>query len=80
MIDVLRYGTDHDDYSESLQCDPDGVTPFIKVKCVFPTVVGAILPHTEFGRNDHREDASHFIFKCKLTIPFAVNIGAWGGT
>ena len=32
-----------------------------KVGCVFPMVVVSILPHAEFGPNDHREDASHFI-------------------
>ena len=28
--------------------------------CVFPMVVISLLPHGEFGRNDHREDAPHF--------------------
>ena len=55
------------------------VDPENKVGCVFPMVVVSILPHTEFGPNDHREDASHFILKYKLTIPFAINIGALGG-
>ena len=32
----------------------------IKVGCVFPMVVVSILPHAEFGQNDHREDAPHF--------------------
>ena len=32
-----------------------------KVECIFPIVVVSILCHTEIGRNDHREDASHFI-------------------
>ena len=33
-----------------------------KVGCVFPMVVVSILPHSEFGRNDHWEDAPHFNF------------------
>ena len=33
-----------------------------KVGLVFPMVVVPTLPHTEFGRNDHREDAPHFRF------------------
>ena len=33
-----------------------------KVECVFPMVVVSILPHAEFGPNDHWEDTSHFIF------------------
>ena len=32
-----------------------------KVGCVFPMVIASILPHAEFGPNDHREDAPHFI-------------------
>ena len=32
-----------------------------KVGRVFPMVVVSILPHAEFGPNDHREDAPHFI-------------------
>ena len=32
-----------------------------KVGCVFPIVVVSILPHAEFGPNEHREDASHLI-------------------
>ena len=32
-----------------------------KVGCVFPMVIVSILPHAEFGPNDHREDAPHFI-------------------
>ena len=31
-----------------------------KVGWTFPMVVVSILSHTEFGRNDHGEDASHF--------------------
>ena len=31
-----------------------------KVGCVFPMVVVSILPHAEFGPNDHRKDALHF--------------------
>ena len=30
------------------------------VGCAFPTVVVSILPHGEFGRNDHREHPLHF--------------------
>ena len=36
-----------------------------KVGCVFPMVVSPILPHAEFGRNDHQEDAPHFRFQKK---------------
>jgi len=25
-------------------------------------VVGSIVPHAEYGSNDHREEAPHFIF------------------
>ena len=32
-----------------------------KVVCVFPMVIISILPQTEFGWNDLREDAPHFI-------------------
>ena len=31
-----------------------------KVVCVFPMVIISILPHAEFGPNDHREDEPHF--------------------
>ena len=31
-----------------------------KLERVVPMVVVSILPHAEFGPNDHREDASHF--------------------
>ena len=31
-----------------------------KVGCVFPMIVVSILPHAEFGPNNHREYASHF--------------------
>ena len=34
----------------------------IKVGCVFPMVIIPILPRAEFGPNDHREDAAHFIY------------------
>ena len=42
-----------------------------KVGCVFPIVVKPVLPHAEFGPNDHLEDALHFIsttltFTCLL--------------
>ena len=29
-----------------------------EAECVFPMVIVSILPHAEFGANDHREDAS----------------------
>ena len=31
-----------------------------KVGCVFSMVIVSILPHAEFGPNDHREDAPYF--------------------
>ena len=31
-----------------------------KVGCVFSMVVVSILPHAEFGPNDHQKDAPHF--------------------
>ena len=31
-----------------------------KVECVFPIVVDSMLPHAEFGPNDHRKDAPRF--------------------
>ena len=31
--------------------------------CVFPMVIVSIPAHAEFGPNDHREDAPHFILK-----------------
>jgi len=37
------------------------ITVQYKVGYVFLMVDVAILPHVEFGRNDHREDAPHFI-------------------
>jgi len=37
-----------------------------KVGCVFPMFVVSILPHAEFGSNDHREDAPHFIISVFL--------------
>ena len=33
-----------------------------KVGCVSPRVIDSILPHVEFGSNDHREDTPHFTF------------------
>ena len=33
-----------------------------KVGCVFLTGVVSMLPHAEFGPNDHRENAPHFTF------------------
>ena len=34
----------------------------IKVGCIYPMVVVSILPHAEFGPNEHQEEAHHFIF------------------
>ena len=31
-----------------------------KVGCIFPMFVVSLLPHAEFGKSDHREDAPHF--------------------
>ena len=42
-----------------------------KVGCVFLMVVFSILQHTEFGPNDHREDAAHFNLSSRATIQFA---------
>ena len=44
-------------------------------------VVVCILPHAEFGRNDNREDAPHYInaaqkLKCLLIIPLIVDKAA----
>ena len=33
---------------------------YSKLECVILMAVVSILPHTEFGPNDHREDAPHF--------------------
>ena len=33
---------------------------YIKVRCVFSMVVVWLLPHAEFGLNNHREDVHHF--------------------
>ena len=41
---------------------PGYFIPFYKVGCAFQMVVVSKLPHTEFGRNGHREDAPHFNF------------------
>ena len=38
----------------------EGLFHLYKVGCVFPMVIVTILPHAEFGPNDHREKASHF--------------------
>ena len=32
-----------------------------KVGCVFPMIVVSLLLHADYGRNDHRENAFHFI-------------------
>ena len=45
------------DFAKNLEIDEK-----IKVGCIFPIVVVSILIRAEFGRNDHREDASHFKF------------------
>ena len=34
-----------------------------KVGCVSPMVVVSIVPHAEFGPNDHMEDAPYFIYR-----------------
>ena len=39
-----------------------------KVGCVVPMVIVSILPDAKFGRNYHREDASHFIFTVCKTL------------
>ena len=33
-----------------------------KEGCVFPVVAISMLPRAEFGPNDHREEALHFIY------------------
>ena len=38
-----------------------GLSKRCKVGCVFPMDVVSLLPHEEFGRNDHREGPPHFI-------------------
>ena len=35
------------------------------VGCVFPMGVSILAPHAEFGWNDHREGAPHFILHCE---------------
>ena len=35
------------------------VSSIYKVGCVFAMVVVSMLPHSDFGRNYHRKDASH---------------------
>ena len=40
--------------------------PKNKVLCVFPMVNVSIVPHAEFGRNDHQEDALHFTLRSHL--------------
>ena len=39
------------------------LTVLNKVGCVFSMVVVSILPHAEFGPNDHQKDAPHFTYK-----------------
>ena len=39
----------------------DVSTFFRKVGCVYPMIVVSKLPRAEIGRNDHWEDAHHFI-------------------
>ena len=42
--------------------EDNSVSPlFDTVGCVFPMVVVSILPHAEFGPNEHRVDAPHFM-------------------
>ena len=43
---------------------------FTKVGCIFLMVVVSILPHTEFGPNDHREDVPHFTYLSGGTTSF----------
>ena len=44
-------------------------TKVCPVGCIFPMVVVSILPHAEFGRNDHQEDASLFTKQSKWLSP-----------
>ena len=46
-----------------------------KLGRVFPMVVVSILPHAEFGPNDHREDAPHFIAQCWIRSKWASGRG-----
>ena len=33
----------------------------LKVECVVPVIIISILPHADFGQNDHQEGTAHFI-------------------
>ena len=46
------------------------VITLVEIKCVFPMVVVSILPHAEFGLNDHREGALYFIRKTTIKHEF----------
>ena len=51
--------------------------PYYKVGYVFLMVGVSMLPHAEFGRNDHREDALHFIeykFACDALVVWPVSV------
>ena len=38
-------------------------TMYCKMGCVFTMVVVSILPHVEFGPNDHREEAPSLLYR-----------------
>ena len=40
--------------------DSDSMRLVSTAECVFPMVIVSILPHADFGSNDHRKDAPHF--------------------
>ena len=44
---------------------------FHKVECILLRVL-SILPHAEFGQNDHREDAPHFTRSLSRDYPFSI--------
>ena len=46
------------------------VITLVEIKCVFPMVVVSILPHAEFGLNDHREGALYLIRKTTIKHEF----------
>ena len=39
-----------------------------KVGCVFPMVVVSILPHADFGRNEHRERKYSIVYKTGILV------------
>ena len=49
----------------------------IKVGCVFPMVVVYILPHGEFGPNDHGPDTPHFTWIMSLLVSNSVSENFW---